>query len=283
MSMVASMVRRKALIRRFSRYAVFPTVPEVVHSSAVDCRELYAAQQPVILRGLAKDWPAVSNTARCWANITRLRDRVSTEKITVPVEIGSSYMDANLQRAHVSLADLLSHFAAEPEPSFARPRVYWAQHELSEVPVMHRDVIPPEMCEQTGRGGGVYRTNIWFCGPEGSVSPCHFDPYENLLCQVVGRKEVVLFSPAFGKQYLYPAVGTRQANTSTVDIGAPDLAAHPLYAQGLRVIEEQSGSGAPLLGAKGDLCPGDALFIPKKWWHYCRSPGLGCSVNFWWV
>ena len=37
-------------------------------------------------------------------------------------------------------------------------------------------------------------------------------------------------------------------------------------------------------GCHATLADGDALFIPKKWWHYCENAPLGCiAVNFWWL
>jgi lysine-specific demethylase 8 len=31
-----------------------------------------------------------------------------------------------------------------------------------------------------------------------------------------------------------------------------------------------------------DLEPGDALYIPAKWWHQVESLDLSASVNSWW-
>jgi lysine-specific demethylase 8 len=30
------------------------------------------------------------------------------------------------------------------------------------------------------------------------------------------------------------------------------------------------------------LNPGDALYIPAKWWHHVRSLDTSASVNVWW-
>lgn len=78
--------------------------------------------------------------------------------------------------------------------------------------------VGAEGCGVVGDGGprGTYeKTNFW-CGTRGVISPCHQDPFYNLLCQVHGRKIVRLYPPSVGTSLLYPATGTVQKNTSTV-------------------------------------------------------------------
>lgn len=133
----------------------------------------------------------------------------------------------------------------------------------------------------------MYRKNIWFGSPQGTVSPCHYDPFQNVLCQVIGEKEVILFNPSL-TSYLYPALHTVQKNTSQVDISRPDLTKHPLYKEVLSLVNSNKGgvdlSDASYLSVgRTILYPGDAVFIPFKWWHYCKTSKLSCSINFWWL
>ena len=63
---------------------------------------------------------------------------------------------------------------------------YMAQHPLfDQVPELAADVRPPEAV----RRGKLHSANAWL-GPAGTVSPLHFDPQHNLLCQAVGSKYV---------------------------------------------------------------------------------------------
>nr|XP_054771959.1 lysine-specific demethylase 8-like isoform X1 [Lytechinus pictus]XP_054771960.1 lysine-specific demethylase 8-like isoform X2 [Lytechinus pictus] len=107
--------------------------------------------------------------------------------------------------------------------------------------------------------------NAWF-GPAGTVSPLHFDPKHNLLCQVVGKKYVRLYSKD-STPLLYPHEGLL-SNTSQVDVENVDEDAFPLFRQ------------APY--QECILSSGEMLYIPPGCWHYIRSLSLSFSVSYWW-
>eukprot|EP00163_Fabomonas_tropica_P022597 TRINITY_DN39392_c0_g1_i1.p1 TRINITY_DN39392_c0_g1~~TRINITY_DN39392_c0_g1_i1.p1 ORF type:complete len:109 (-),score=7.30 TRINITY_DN39392_c0_g1_i1:12-338(-) len=107
---------------------------------------------------------------------------------------------------------------------------------------------------------------MWF-GPAGTVSPLHCDPYNNILCQVVGCKRIALFPPSCTPS-LYPHSGEEQlANTSQVDYLQPDLARFPLF---------RKTTATELV-----LSAGQALYIPKGWWHWVQSETASISLSFW--
>ncbi|KAK5940157.1 hypothetical protein PMZ80_007576 [Knufia obscura] len=152
--------------------------------------------------------------------------------------------------------------------------------------------------------------NIWFGGR--TVSPLHHDPYHNILCQVHGTKYVRLYAPEHTEK-LYPRSkfepaphGKRDpssadaqaipnvsgveeeqtteqsshtidmSNNSSVDIYAMELSPHEDWDEKWPGINE-----VPYVECL--LKEGEALYIPKGWWHYVRgvSP-CGISVSFWW-
>lgn len=139
-------------------------------------------------------------------------------------------------------------------------------------------------------------SNVWI-GSKPTVSPLHYDDYENLLCQIRGNKELILFPPSDlpylyynGRpkgtlKYKYPTTFVRDSSTlnrqsivfgSSINVDKPDLKLHPLYkkASPIRVF----------------LQPGDILYLPAFWHHEVQSipddgdasyKGLNIAVNFW--
>jgi hypothetical protein len=125
-----------------------------------------------------------------------------------------------------------------------------------------------------GGGGGV-AINAWF-GPGGTVSCLHHDPSHNVLAQVVGCKRVRLYdASAATAEALYPHPGV-MANTARVDPAV--VACDPAAA----AVAFPSYIGTPHHDVV--LAPGDALYIPPRWWHHVTAlrGGPSFSVSFWW-
>ena len=105
---------------------------------------------------------------------------------------------------------------------------------------------------------------MFWIGPGNTFTPLHHDLTNNLLVQFVGRKQVVLVSPAetprlYNDLHVFSAIG---------DLTDPalDTTRHPLL-EGLRF-------QVVLLN------PGDALFIPIGWWHQVRSLDFSVSATY---
>jgi hypothetical protein len=258
--------------------------PEVVsvcmneHLQKLYWTEIYEKNKPILIKGLVKDWRAVSDNQLKW--ITGVRFDQIDKECLVPIEIGRNYMDKKLSIVHVGFGEFSQYMLPSTDNKDASTtgdnhesnknnenRVFLAQYSLQEIPLLEDDVKPFPAIIQTGKGS-LYRTNIWMGGEGGTESPCHYDPFHNIICQVYGKKEVILYSPEENVN-LYPAYGTVQKNTSLVDFISPDIIEHPLFskAEGVRAVLE----------------PGDGLYIPKGYWHYCTSKAASCSVNFWWL
>jgi hypothetical protein len=92
----------------------------------------------------------------------------------------------------------------------------------------------------------------------GSVSPLHYDASHSLLFHVHGHAKRMLFFPPEQLPYLYLYPDTHLLRRrSRVNVAAPDLTRHPLFAR-THALEAM-------------LHPGDAVFFPPEWAHYTES------------
>lgn len=239
-------------------------------------REHYLRQEPVLLRQLAREFPALER----WKSLDYLEAAVGPE-VTCDCEVGGTYNDS--ARLTLPFGEYLTYLRLWDETYGSSGTddvpsdhlLYLAQNDLSGFGNLSGDVRVPVFCtDPTGSfgSGRLYNTMFWM-GPRGSVSPLHHDPLDNVLMQMVGRKRVVLIPPTADPSCLYVGeVHGQQPNTSAVnDAEHPDTTRFPLY--------------PPLLAQEGQVAflePGDALFIPSRWWHHVRSLDLSISVNAWW-
>ncbi|KAF2361559.1 JmjC domain [Trinorchestia longiramus] len=117
---------------------------------------------------------------------------------------------------------------------------------------------------------GPLTSNLLLIAMQGNVTPVHYDEQQNLFCQLVGHKKVILFSPDHHNR-LYPhPVYHPHDRQSQVDLSRPDFERFP----GLRHIK----------GHEAVVGPGDVLYIPIYWWHEVHSlppDPYTVSLNFW--
>jgi lysine-specific demethylase 8 len=221
-------------------------------------RDFVKQGHALVIRGYAAHWAALSK----WTDCKYLQSTLSHR--LVPVEVGSSYAhDDNWSQKLMTFGQFYRDFVSDDKRTDA-PIGYVAQTQLlKQVPALMRDILVPDYCCM-GDGGDV-SINAWF-GPEGTVSPLHTDPRDNVFCQLAGSKVVLLFH-ASQTTHLYPYSDGLVTNTSRVDAGCPDVMQFPLFPQA-------EGSVAVLRA-------GDALFIPRGMWHYCKALQPSWSCSFW--
>ena len=275
-----------------------PQSPEVQTDIAQTLSPYYKSQTPVVLRSMLSK----SDAYYCWKSLDYLNAAVGGNT-PVYVEIGGTYADANVQKPEISFGEYIEYMRqfenkygdgndteSEMTKSEQQPPpheiVYLAQNDLP--PALYNDFDMPQLCDDAGfskkhdvGAGNLYSCMIWM-GPRGALSPLHYDPLDNLLMQVVGTKRVLLYPRTVGvtdendeisaaeeSAWTYAGSDGMQYNTSPVDVENPDLQKYPLFAEAPPPIE-------------CILNPGDALYIPEKWWHHVRSLSRSVSVNMWW-
>ncbi len=228
---------------------------------------------PLVLRNYAQHWPLVRAARRGPELFARLLmkfdgGQVLEAMIADPTEGGRLFYTEDLRQFNFTrmrgyLADALEILASQarrPRPvtfyigSTSIPEYFSGLERECELPGL-TDVAP----------------NLWL-GNSVCVAT-HNDNANNVACVAAGHRRFTLFPPDqeanlyIGEQPETP--GGRPV--SLVDLRAPDWRRFPRFR-------------AALTQARvADLTPGDAIFIPRGWWHNVESFGpLNALVNFWW-
>ncbi len=229
--------------------------------------------RPLVLRGIFRDWPVARAAAE---SRTALRDYLLRFANQVPVrmfvgkpEIEGRYYYApdldgfNFEHKDVSLAvalDQVMASAASPDLGSAYVgSACTANHLPGFAAEQHAGIVPPHVTPR-----------IWI-GNASRVA-CHYDALDNLACVVAGRRRFTLFPPdAIADLYVGPIDKTMAGRPVSLASEDPSNPLYPKYAAAL----------AKAVAA--DLEPGDAIYIPKLWWHRveARDP-LNLLVNYWW-
>jgi hypothetical protein len=247
-----------------------PRIVERDALSASDFAALIDAGQPVVLRGLVDRWPAVEAGRMPAGLIAYLKamDRgVSAPVMEAPARSGGRFgygpdlsefnftkrrapiretldrIERNLGQANAPYVAIQMLPLADSLPDFVARNV---------MPLLPADVGP----------------RLWIGGPIRTQT--HNDRDHNLACVIAGRRRFVLFPPEQVSN-LYVGPLDNPPPLSLVDPEAPDLGRYPRFMDALSVAQ---------------VCwlePGDALFMPKYWWHHVTSLApFNAMANYWW-
>ncbi|XP_004525826.1 lysine-specific demethylase 8 [Ceratitis capitata] len=219
----------------------------------------FISEQPALLLNTFMHWPAMQK----WRDLNYLFKLAGNR--TVPIEIGANYTTDEWSQQLVKIRDFLRRQFTETHHEIE----YLAQHELfDQIPALKADIRIPDYCSIHSKNSYSEQVSIkaWL-GPKNTISPLHYDPENNLLCQVFGRKQIILAAPADTSK-LYPHETEMLCNTSQIDAAQLDFERFPLAAE--------------VKFYNVTLQAGDCLYMPPKWWHYVRAESESFSVSFWW-
>lgn len=230
-------------------------------------RKCFVAKKPALLLNTFNHWPAL----RRWKDLNYIL-RIAGHRL-MPIEIGTDYTSAKWTQQLMRLNEFLyRQFPANRDDTKSSPSIeYLAQYELFEhVPELRKDFMIPDycsLCEEGTESDGEVDIKAWL-GPKGTVTPLHQDPKHNLLCQIFGKKHIILASTE-DSEFLYPHSSRLVSNTSQINVENLDYKRFPLakHATFYHLTIET----------------GDCLYIPPKWWHYVRAESPSLSVSFWWT
>ncbi len=236
--------------------------------------EIFPANQPAVMRGLLRDWPAVqagrqspSSAASYFKQIDTggtVNSFVGRPEIKGRFFYSDDFQGFNFDSIDVSIStalDTLASLADAPEP----PAIALQAIEIPKtMPSFLAENAMPLLDSAVG-------PRIWISNR--SRIAAHFDTNHNIACVVSGSRRFTVFPPdQVGNLYIGPLLKTPGGPPiSIVDLHAPDHERFPRFAQALEA------------GQETVLEPGDAIFIPILWWHGVESLGpLNILVNYWW-
>ncbi|MCW2381309.1 MULTISPECIES: cupin-like domain-containing protein [unclassified Sphingobium] len=230
--------------------------------------------RPAVIRGLCADWPVVRAAARADGALADYLDRFATDRpgeifVGAPDIAGRYFYDDglegfNFERREVPLREGLRQILTRAETSGDGTVYMGSLPTSSYVPGFEADNALPFMPQ-----GVVPR--IWL-GNASHVS-CHYDTFENLACVVAGRRCFTLYPPdAIGDLYVGPIDRTLSGPPVSLAASAPE--GDPRYPR-----MAQARARAVTV----ELLPGDALYLPKLWWHQVEATApFNMLVNYWW-
>jgi lysine-specific demethylase 8 len=182
---------------------------------------------------------------------------VEFDGVTTDVKNGSVVV-----RERIRFGDFIKAISTRQWPNGHRQ--YLTSYPVENLGPLAKDFSPPEYCPTNMR----IMLKVWI-GPEGTVTPLHYDVQRNVLTQIIGRKRVVLISPRhFTDLYPYSSFSRMPQHSRVSNYDAPDLAAFPRF---------RDVPAVELV-----LEPGQMLYIPPMWWHFVTSLDPSVSINAWW-
>jgi len=239
-------------------------------TGAGDFAAIVAAGEPVIIQGLFDTWPALAagmqGAATLNAYFRRLDRGAPVPVMEAPARhkgqfaYGPDLREFTFTKRQAALGttlDRIERLIGQPDaPTLAiqmlrldRAMPDFVEHN----PMPHLPDIGPRLWL-----GGAVQTRT------------HNDRDHNLACVIAGRRRFVLFPPDQVSN-LYVGPPDNPPPLSLVDPEAPDLARFPRYAD------------AVAAARVAFLEPGDALFMPRYWWHHVTSlDRYNAMVNYWW-
>lgn len=231
--------------------ASYPHVEVVDRIETPQLHERFASGIPFVF---SVDWPAIGK----W-DPSFICKRVGNEIVSVSESIDEQSTPTH--RRQIKFCDYVNYIegACGTVSDQSRPPLYLKQFDLFKAcPKLRTDV------DLSVLPHGRKDAALWL-GPRNSVTGMHCDPNNGILVQVYGSKRIILFAPE-QRTLLYPNEKYDPATECCeVDALSPDLDRFPLFASAD--------------GQFAELSRGQALFIPRGWYHQVLGLENNISVN----
>lgn len=254
-----------------SNFDALPRVAARTAPAPADFAALVEAEAPVVLKNLVADWPALAagrdSPGRLNTYLKGLDRGAPVPVMEAPPRSGGRFAygpdirEFSFTKRSARLAQTLDRIEAligRPNAPFVAIQMLpLASHMPDFVRQNPMPMLPAEIAPRLWIGGSV-RTQI------------HNDRDHNLACVIAGRRRFLLFPPEQVSN-LYVGPLDNPPPLSLVDPEAPDFGRFPRYAEAIKAARIAY------------LDPGDAIFLPKYWWHHVTSlEPFNAMVNYWW-
>lgn len=234
-------------------------------------REVAEPCQPVVIRALVRSWPAFDAAQRSPKDFSHYVSQFdaggSAEVYLGEPHIAGRYYYTedlkrfNFERKQMPFAEALERIVSNSEnksvylgsvptqaylPGFAKENA---------LPILKESIAP----------------RIWL-GHASKVA-AHYDTLDNVACVVAGRRRFTLYSPELiGDLYVGPIDHNMAGQPVSLAASAPPGdERYPRF----EPIRDQA--------LVAELEPGDAIYIPKLWWHQVEATSeFNVLVNYWW-
>jgi hypothetical protein len=236
--------------------------------------EILPGEQPVVMRGVARNWPLVVAAHEHPHKAMSLLELAGNATMTTVLRTdpetegrfhyGKDLQSFNFIRGQGNIAGIIAGLR-EQENSY-RPFAIAAQ-------AMDAERFFPGFVESHPMSLVPVSAGprLWI-GNAARVAT-HNDPVENVAVVAAGRRRFTLFPPSAEPDlYIGPHHPTPAgARISMVHVTAPDFDKFPRFASALEVAQV------------AELSPGDAIFIPRDWYHHVEAlERFNVLVNYWW-
>lgn len=232
--------------RRVER--IEPPSPEEFH------KRFLRRPRPVLLRRVAALWD------RSGLDIAGVRERFGNRKVPL-IRVHDGLLaygqDAGMDYETRQLSDHIDSLEGRAATHFLTASV------REQFPELWNEVLRLEYCSHARWRDS--RINI---GTSGTVTPIHVELTHNLLLVVSGEKELCLFEP-WQTIHMCFAPLSGAPHISPIDPRQLDTGRHP--------------SALRLRPWRATARAGDAIFIPRGWWHTVETHGPTLAIANWWA
>ncbi|MBS0590727.1 MAG: cupin-like domain-containing protein [Proteobacteria bacterium] len=250
-------------------------IDEHLVDTPFDLDDITRRAEPLVLRGLCRDWPLAVLARR---SDTAFAEELARHDNGTPVDVllvdpradgvigYNEAMDGfNYRHFRVGITDVLKRLA-----TYARQDM--APHGIALQSAPLEKCVPDLIASHSlAFLEGKSQPRLWIGNRV--TTPAHFDSHHNIAVVVCGSRRFTLFPP---NQVRNLYIGPLDFAPTAAAMSLPRLDAidDPRWP---RLREARAHA------LVADLHPGDAIYIPPVWWHHVASlERLNALINFWW-